>query len=242
MVNKRAQFFLLAAVIISVVVISLGFSENWAKIRNEPDSFYDFSYEVERETGAVLDYDIYTSFDGNADLDNFVNLLADDISDTNPDTNFVIVYGDEDGVEIQNHGEDSIEVSVLDKVVVEELEEAEDQVTANDPVPGSSVKKFEKFKKSVLLSSIKKFFGLKGKKEKTSSSVSLDGHSAGIEGQASDYDRDVGEVSLEDNDVNEGDLLLVEMGEGEVSFPVSSSPKVVFVVQKDVGDESYVAA
>ncbi len=52
--NKRAQFFLLAAVIISVVVISLGITANRATVNREPGNFYDFSYEVKRETGAVF--------------------------------------------------------------------------------------------------------------------------------------------------------------------------------------------
>ena len=60
--NGRGQFFLLAAVIISVVVISFGVSSNVAKGNREPEDFYDFSYEMKREVGAVIDYEIYSDF------------------------------------------------------------------------------------------------------------------------------------------------------------------------------------
>ncbi len=93
MVNKRAQFFLLAAVIISAVVISLGISANRATVNREPGSFYDYSYEVKRETGAVLDFEIYNMTDPNQEIEKFVDLLAEDIRDKNPDANFKFIYG-----------------------------------------------------------------------------------------------------------------------------------------------------
>lgn len=102
--NKRAQFFLLAAVIISAVVISLGITANRATVNREPGNFYDFSYEVSRETGAVLDYEIYSGFEPNTDLTIFVNLLAEDIRDKNPDANFLFLYGNNESMELRNYG------------------------------------------------------------------------------------------------------------------------------------------
>jgi len=105
--NKRAQIFLLAAVIISAVIISLGFVANKATVNREPGSFYDFSYEVQRETGAVIDYEIYTITEG--DLKKFVDLLAIDIRDKDPDSNFLFIYGNDTEMILKNYGSESVE-------------------------------------------------------------------------------------------------------------------------------------
>ena len=112
-IQKRAQFFLLAAVVISAVVISLGFVANKATTNREPGSFYDFSYEVQRETGAVIDYEIYTISEG--ELEDFVDLLAEDISDRDPDSNFIFIYGNNTGMTLKNYGSDSVDIG--DEVV-----------------------------------------------------------------------------------------------------------------------------
>jgi len=106
--NRRAQFFLLAAVIISAVVISLGITANRATVNREPGNFYDFSYEVKREAGAVLDYEIYTNvqIDGvDQPLEDFVRLLAKDISDKNPDANFKFIYGNNENLIEKDFGD-----------------------------------------------------------------------------------------------------------------------------------------
>lgn len=95
MVNdKRAQLFLLAAVIISVVVLSLGVTVNRAVINREPEGFYEFSYEVQRESSAALDYDIYTNIEGAGDLTEFTDSLIENVEDREPDANFIIISGD----------------------------------------------------------------------------------------------------------------------------------------------------
>ena len=123
--KKRAQFFLLAAVIIVAVVISLGITANQATVNREPESFYDFSYEVSREVGRVIDYEIYSEFDDDADLDEFVDLLTEDIKDKDPDANFIIVYGDNvSGMEVRNEGVD-------DALVEGEVIEGKKKMTVN---------------------------------------------------------------------------------------------------------------
>ena len=108
--NKRGQFFLLAAVIISVVVLSLGITTNQAISRDEPSNFYDFSYEVTREIGSVIDYEIYSGFDDSADLDEFVELLSDDIKERSSDSEFIFIYGNEDGVKLKSYGNNKISI------------------------------------------------------------------------------------------------------------------------------------
>ena len=108
--NERGQFFLLAAVIISAVVISLGATTNRVVVNEEPGNFYDFSYEVKREAGAVLDYEVYTEFDASADLDEFVQVLAGEIQERSPGSNFLFIYGDESSVTLRNYGSESVYV------------------------------------------------------------------------------------------------------------------------------------
>jgi hypothetical protein len=112
--NKRGQFFLLAAVIIAAVVISLGISANRATVNREPGNFYDFSYEVSREVGAVIDYEIYSDIRsgdrggavGDDKLEEFVDLLAEDIRDKNPSASFKFVYGNNTNLVEKNFGGD----------------------------------------------------------------------------------------------------------------------------------------
>ena len=107
--NKRGQFFLLAAVIISVVIISLGVGMNRASVSNEPDSFYDFSYDVQREVGALIDYEVYTGFDLSTNLTEFVDLLAEDIMERNPGSELIFIYGtNSTDMVVSNYGSDSI--------------------------------------------------------------------------------------------------------------------------------------
>ena len=102
--GKRGQMFLLAAVIISVIVVSFAFTANEARVNNEPDNFKDFSYEVKKETGAVMDYQIYTGFNDDANLTQFVDLLADDFYNKDSDYNFMFVYGNSSNVTFKNYG------------------------------------------------------------------------------------------------------------------------------------------
>lgn len=102
--NKRGQFFILAAVIISAVVISLGVANNKAISNNDPDGFEDFTYEIKKETGAVMDYEIYTDFSTGDDLGKFVRLLAKDIRDKDTNANFMFIYGNNSNLTVRNYG------------------------------------------------------------------------------------------------------------------------------------------
>jgi hypothetical protein len=101
---KRGQFFLLAAVILSVAVLSFGAVTNKAISQDEPENFYDFTYEVEREVGAVIDYEVYRGFGNDVNLDEFVELLVDDIKERNLDSGFLLMYGDGERLELRSYG------------------------------------------------------------------------------------------------------------------------------------------
>jgi len=183
-IGKRAQFFLLAAVIISAVVISLGISANRATVNREPESFYDFSYEVKREAGSVIDYEIYSEIDGN--LEDFVGLLAEDIKDKNPDANFKFIYGNNTYL-------------------------------------------------------VERDFGDTGSGKKAPSRICFGtGECVPVSGSAKDHNPDAGKRVLNAYDIGGSDNFIVEVGGHEFSFPISRHKQVVFIMQKDVDDESFV--
>ena len=187
--DKRGQFFLLAAVIISVVILSLGVDVNRAIVSEEPDSFYDFSYEVKRETGAVIDYEVYSNVDG-GELDDFVELLAKNTKENNPDADLMFIYGNKSYLKLKNYG-------------------AKDAYVEGEEVPGNSNNKKNK--------------------------VCVGGVCQEISDEAEDY----GEEQIIEGDFGE-DEVVVEIGENEFKFPLSEHKQVIFIMQKDVGDEKFV--
>ena len=196
MVNKRAQFFLLAAVIISAVVISLGITANRAIVNKEPESFYDYSYEVEREIGAVLDYEIYTDFDEDVDLDDFVDLLADNMKERAPDSNFLFIYGSNKRMNLRNYGKSD---AFIDDVKIVGAE------------------------KSVV------------------SSLCIRSYCQDIEEIIDDFDDEIGSGYLDEEDMAGSDDISVEVKGHKFEFPISRHRKVIFLIQKDVKDESFIS-
>ena len=193
--NKRAQIFLLAAVIISMVVLSLGVTMNRAVVAREPEEFYDFSYEVKKESSAALDYEIYTNLDGN--LENFVASLIDSIEEREPNANFIIIYGNNvDGIKIKNKRDEV--------VVVGETE-------------------------------------INGGGKVIKSKVCHGSFCEDVEEVATDYDEDAGEGVISGEDLGDDSEIVVEVNEQEFEFPIFEYSQVIFIIQKDVEDEVYIA-
>jgi len=192
--NRRAQFFLLAAVIISAVIISLGFVANKATTNREPGSFYDFSYEVKRETGAVIDYEIYTIDEG--ELAKFVDLLAVDIRDRDPDSNFLFIYGDDTEMILKNYGSESAFID-------------------DEEVEGSG--------------------------STAISSICIGSYCQDIEDLFGDYSDDGDEATWNETELAGQEEITVTIGDYDYSFPVSEHKQVIFIIQKETEDESFVS-
>ncbi|MEI7718773.1 MAG: hypothetical protein WCI72_02810 [archaeon] len=63
--NKKAQFFILSAVIIASIIVSLASVKNFVATGDAPKKFYYYSQQLEDETGAVVDYAMYSDPTGN---------------------------------------------------------------------------------------------------------------------------------------------------------------------------------
>lgn len=190
--KKRAQFFLLAAVIISAVIISLGFVGNKATVNREPGSFYDFSYEVKRETGSVIDYEIYTISDGN--LTDFIDLLSDDIRDRDPDADFLFIFGDNETMKIQNEG--TGEVAVGDQML-----EGAGAIVISKVCPTRD----------------------------TCTTVNE---------ERATFNDGSGTTTLDVSDLED---FVVSIGDNDFIFPVSEHRQVIFIIQKETEDETFVS-
>ena len=178
--NKRAQIFLLAAVIVSAIIISLGITANQAKVSSDPKDFYDFSYEVKREVGAVMDYEIYTNFSEDDDLEEFIDILAENIQDINPGTNFMFIYGNNKSMILKNYG--SKKSNMTSEISI-----------------GSFYKKMEN----------------PGENSKTI-------------------------INIDETELENANEIIVEIKKNKFSLPISDYRQVIFLMQKDIKDESFV--
>lgn len=196
--NKRAQFFLLAAVIISAVVISLGIASNVAIINNEPNNFYDFSYEVKKEVGAIIDYEIYTEIISNDELLKFINFLAIEAREKNPDADFLFIYGNKNDITIKNYGAWDVDIN---GIMIQGIDtEDECKIWLNDICVDNSDYNMEYVSKK----------------------IEMDDH-------------------LSTNEKNdENGIINAKIGEYEFKFPVSEYSQIIFIMQKDVNNESFV--
>lgn len=59
-INKRGQFFILTAVILASLIVGLATIRNSVTTTDAPKKFYYYSQQLEGETGAVVDYALYT--------------------------------------------------------------------------------------------------------------------------------------------------------------------------------------
>ena len=85
--NKRGQFFILASVLLSVLLLSMAFTVNEV-VANEPDySFTNYADNVERESGKVIDYEVFSSIPIN-ELNEFISIIETDFRDREVGGNF----------------------------------------------------------------------------------------------------------------------------------------------------------
>jgi len=189
--KNKGQFFIMAAVILSVLLFGLAFTVNEVVANEEDFGFYDYAEGVEREVNNVLDYQVYSDipFD---DLDNFIYMLEEDFKDRGEKGNFVFLYGNLSGMKIKNVGTDGIKVEGGADVVLNGAGDSEDSKIR---VGGIGF---------------------------TVNQININNTEAVLE------------------DLNVGDVLKIYFNEQAYDFPVSEVNQVIFIIQKDKGEETYV--
>lgn len=110
--KKRGQFYIVAAIIISIIILGLASLSNYASVKEEPARFYDLSEQIELEGARVIDNKIYTTTDNSAD---FSLQAAQYATSLEPDAVIIFIYGNKDKVNINAYtkastGEISLEI------------------------------------------------------------------------------------------------------------------------------------
>ncbi len=93
--EKKGQFFLVAAVIIIVVILGLAGISNRLITKTENTRIYELSKELDLESESVINYGIYNSEDIANLLQNFSTQYGEYIGE-NSDVYFI--YGDYEGI------------------------------------------------------------------------------------------------------------------------------------------------
>lgn len=99
--DKKAQLFIIAALIIVGILFSLVSITNYIKGKPKPTAFYDLSEEISSESSQVLDYATYTKeSDVNKLIANFTDKYA---SYAGENVELVFVYGNTNSLTIENY-------------------------------------------------------------------------------------------------------------------------------------------
>ena len=179
--NKRGQFFIIAALIIVIIIIGLGTSYVSFKAPEEDIRVYDLSSEINFESSKVIDNGIISG--SNTEVYNNLKQLSDSYALLNPDSDFVIYYGDENEIKARSYegkeqgtvslslGTESIETNIQPRTIQEDtvtpscpplMEECEKQI---DVILENTLSKNEEYKYKFNLKKGQNFFILM-KKEK----------------------------------------------------------------------------
>ena len=89
---KKAQFYIIAAIIIVGVLFSIVAISTYIKSKPQPSIFYDLSKELDLESTNVINYGTYSGEDMPKLLENFSDTYA---SYAGEDTELILVYGTE---------------------------------------------------------------------------------------------------------------------------------------------------
>lgn len=93
--DRKAQFYILAAVIIIAVFIGVAALANYARMKKGYTKIYDLGKELEIETGYVYDYGVYNGTDINALISNWSDVYYNYTKEQEIVEDWYFVYGNE---------------------------------------------------------------------------------------------------------------------------------------------------
>ncbi len=92
--NKRGQFYIVAAIIIVLILAGITSVQTYAIVRPEPRVIQDLGSELTEETSRIVDYGIYQSKDLSALLGNFTaKEFAPYFLQKTDETGIMFIYG-----------------------------------------------------------------------------------------------------------------------------------------------------
>lgn len=102
--NKRGQFFIIAAVVISAVLVGLVLTKNYVYTQDTPERITSLTEDINDESMRVIDYGVYNEGDLSAKMENFSKVMNTYLSDAAPNTNFIFIYRNKTSLTIRNYG------------------------------------------------------------------------------------------------------------------------------------------
>jgi hypothetical protein len=99
--GRKAQFYLMAAVIIMMIIFGIFAVGNYANIQKKEVVVYDLKKELNVETGRVVDFAIYNKNDTSAMIDNWTQTYVSGMESKEVE-NWVFVYGDSKNISVVN--------------------------------------------------------------------------------------------------------------------------------------------
>jgi hypothetical protein len=102
MLNKRGQLFLIAALVISGILISLAALYTTTQKPEEDKIVYDLSSELNYETAQVIDQAVFQGIT-QTDLDKYITNLTDYYVTQNPGNDIIIVYGNDTLITVREY-------------------------------------------------------------------------------------------------------------------------------------------
>ena len=95
MKNKKAQFYLVAAIIIVLAISGIASVKTYAVIKSEPRKIQDIGSELREETTRIVDYGVYSKENLTKILNNFTDSeFAPYFLKKTENTTLVFIYGD----------------------------------------------------------------------------------------------------------------------------------------------------
>ena len=113
MMNKRGQFYIIAALIIAAIVAGLVAEVNYARRLPKPIKFYDLSKDYEAEVTRIIDRGIYlgkTDEQINEDVANFTKKFLDYAQEKDPRLQLFYLYGNREKINVVNYAVEDAEI------------------------------------------------------------------------------------------------------------------------------------
>lgn len=102
--EKRGQFYLIAAIIIVMIIISLASVTNYVSTKEKPVKFYDLSSELSDESVRVVEYGIYNQKEIPGLIERFTdNYFINYTEEKEMGTELVFAYGDKRNITVSTY-------------------------------------------------------------------------------------------------------------------------------------------
>ena len=109
--NRKAQFYIIAAVIIAVLLAGLATTVNYAVTSATPTKFYDLGEAYGLETSKVIDYGVYQKYSPGINIsekiENFTQQFFISSSQKDPNIGVVYIYGDANKATVINYAKNT---------------------------------------------------------------------------------------------------------------------------------------